>query len=177
MKSLGRFLILFVVLSLPAYAEDNEVTLFAGGQFPGKINLQNAGSGASQILDDPSNVGVFGVRYGHVKYFGHEQTLAYTPNFLDSNSKSIILNSNLVVQIPFPAFRVYATAGPGTVIAWGNGVSDVGSKFAINYGGGVKVKPSGPVGLRFDARGYSIFSIQSQTLKMFEVTGGLYISF
>ena len=177
MKSLGRFLILFVVLSVPAFAEDNEITLFAGGQFPGGISLTSASSGGSTIINDPSNVGVFGLRYGHVKVFGHEETVAYTPNFLDSNSKSLILNSNFVVQAPFPVVRIYATAGPGTLISWGAGASDIGSKFAVNYGGGIKVRPSGPVGIRFDARGYSIFSIQSQTLKMFEVTGGVYFSF
>ena len=177
MKSLGRFLILFVVLSLPAFAEDNELTLFAGGQFPGKINLQSAGSGATQIVNDPFNVGVFGVRFGHVKVWGHEQTFAYTPNFLDSNSKSIILNSNIVIQAPFPVVRIYASAGPGTLISWGSGVTDLGSKFALNYGGGVKVKPAGPVGVRFDARAYSVFSVQSQTLKMFEVTAGVYFAF
>jgi opacity protein-like surface antigen len=176
MKSLGRFFILFVVLSLPAFAQDNELTLFAGGHFPGKINLQNATTGLTEITD-PANVGVFGVRYGKVNIWGHEQTFAYTPNFLDSNSKSIILNSNIVIQAPFPVVRIYATAGPGTIISWGSGVSDLGTKFAFNYGGGVKVRPSGPVGVRLDARGYSAFGVQDQTLKMFEVTAGIFFAF
>jgi hypothetical protein len=177
MKSLGRFLILFVVLSLPAFAEDHELTLFAGAQFPGKLNLQSAGTGGTQILNDPFNVGVFGVRYSKVNVWGHEQSFAYTPNFLDGNSQSILLNSNFVIQAPFPVVRIYATAGPGTMISWGSGISDLGTKFALNYGGGVKVRPSGPVGFRFDARGYSIFGIQSQTLNMVETTVGIFFAF
>ena len=177
MKSLGRFLILFVVLSLPAFAQDNELTLFAGGHFPGGISLSSAGSGGTTIINDPFNVGVFGLRYGRANIWGHEETFAYTPNFLDSNSKAVILNSNIVIQAPLPVVRIYATAGPGTLISWGNGLSDVGSKFALNYGGGIKVRPSGPVGVRFDARGYSVFGIQSQTLKILEVTAGIYFAF
>jgi hypothetical protein len=63
------------------------------------------------------------------------------------------------------------------MISWGSGISDLGTKFALNYGGGVKVRPSGPVGFRFDARGYSIFGIQSQTLNMVETTVGIFFAF
>ena len=33
------------------------------------------------------------------------------------------------------------------------------SGFAINYGGGVKIMPAGPVGVRFDIRGYTLPSV------------------
>ena len=122
-------------------------------------------------------MGVFGLRYGRGKVFGHEETFAYTPNFLSSESKSIILNSNLLVQAPALVIKPYVTAGLGTVLSWGSGPTDIGSKFAINYGGGLKVRPAGPIGIRFDARGYSIFSVQRQTLKMGEVSVGLLFSF
>ena len=72
--------------------------------------------------------------------------------------------------------KPYGTAGMGTVLSWGSGVSDIGNKFAINYGGGLKVTP-GPVGIRFDARVYSIFSVQDQTLNIGEVTVGILFSF
>ena len=60
---------------------------------------------------------------------------------------------------------------------------DIGSKFAFNYGGGVKAM-AGPVGVRFDIRGYAIPSvhtnatitgptIQSQTLNVIEVSLGV----
>jgi hypothetical protein len=69
-----------------------------------------------------------------------------------------------------------------------------GTKFALNYGGGVKVLPAGPVGLRFDVRGYLIPSVrfnisnptitdplatiksQSQTLNMLEIGMGIVFS-
>src|SRR5262245_11133916 len=100
MKSLGRFLIVFVVLCLPALAEDRDLTIFAGMQFPGKITVSQVTSGTTQTITDPTNASLFGIRFGRAKVFGHEETFAYTSKFLDSNSKSVILNSNLLVQAP-----------------------------------------------------------------------------
>ena len=151
--------------------------MFAAVQFPGKISLSNTNTGVTQILDDPANVGTFGLRFGRARVFGHEETVAYTPNFLDSDSKAVIMNSNILVQAPAPVVKPYATAGMGTVISWGTGLGDVGTKFAVNYGGGLKIRPAGPVGVRIDARGYSIFGIQSQTLRVAEVSVGVLFSF
>ena len=69
----------------------------------------------------------------------------------------------------------------------------IGTKFAMNYGGGVKVFPAGPIGVRFDIRGYLIPSVkfnlplptsptatvqsQSQTLNMLEVGVGIVFAF
>ena len=105
-----------------------------------------------------------------------KQTIAYAPNFLESSSKAIFLNSNLVIQAPLPVFKPYATAGLGSILSWGSGVGDIGSKFAINYGGGIKLLPAGPVGIRVDARGYSAFGVQDQTLKLGEVSVGILFS-
>ena len=179
MKNLGRFLAVFVLLCVPAMAQDtsHDLTLFGGVQFPGKITLSRATSTVPDIISDPVNVGVFGLRYGRGKVFGHEETFAYTPNFLSSDSKSIILGSNLLIQAPAPMIKPYVTAGMGTILSWGSGPADIGSKFAINYGGGVKIKPAGPIGIRFDGRGYSVLSVQSQTLKLGEVTVGIVFGF
>ena len=35
----------------------------------------------------------------------------------------------------------------------------IGTKFAINYGGGVKILPAGPVGVNFNIRGYTLPSV------------------
>jgi hypothetical protein len=180
MKTLGRYFLFLCLLSAPAYAQDRDLTLFGGVQMPGKITLDNAAStgqtGAQQIITDPANVGVFGLRIGGGRVLGHEQTFAYAPNFLDSNSKALILNSNLRLQAPLPIFKPYATAGLGTVISWGTGVSDIGSKFAINYGGGFKVMP-GSIGLRADVRGYTIPGVEDQTLNIAEVSLGVIFGF
>ena len=73
--------------------------------------------------------------------------------------------------------KPYVTAGLGTIVSWGSGHSDLGTKFAVNYGGGLKIRPAGPVGVRIDARAYSVFGVQIQTLKMGEVTVGVLFAF
>jgi hypothetical protein len=116
---------------------------------------------------------MFGIRYGRGRVWGHEETFAYTNKFLDDHSKSILLSGNLMVSIPTPAVKPYVTAGMGTVMTWGSGITDIGNKFAVNYGGGIKIRPAGPVGIRFDARGYSVFSVQDQVLNVGEVSVGI----
>jgi len=177
MKSIGRFLIVFALLSIPAFAENRDLTLFAGAQFPGKLTLSPVGSGTTQTLSSPTNSGLFGLRYGRGSILGHEETIAYSSGFLDSRSKALIMNGNMVVQAGLPVVKPYVTAGLGTIVTWGSAISDVGTKFAVNYGGGLKIKPAGPVGIRIDARGYSAFGVFDQTLKIGEVTVGVLFSF
>ncbi len=175
MKKLGCFLLTFLFLSFPALA--NDLTIFGGYQHPGKITLQSAVSGGvgatRQILDNPIDVGVFGIRVAHGKVWGAEHTLAYAPNFIDSQSKAVIYNSNVLIQAPTPIVKPYATAGAGAIFVKGSGLSDIGSKFAINYGGGLKFFPVGPVGARIDVRGYAVPGVQSQTLNVVEVSLGV----
>ena len=179
MKKLGCFLLAFGFMCVPAIA--NDITLFGGFQDPGKITLSGVVTSGTttipQIIKDPINVGVFGIRVGHGKVWGGEHTIAYTPNFIDSNSKAIIYNSNFLIQAPTPVVKPYATVGAGAFFVSGNGISDIGSRFAVNYGGGIKVFPAGPAGLRVDVRGYSIPSVQSQTLNLVEVTLGVSFRF
>jgi len=177
MKNIGRFLAVFVLLTVPALAENRDFTIFAGGQFPGSVQLNDVTSGVTQTLGDPINSGLFGIRYGRGRVVGHEETFAYTNKFLDDKSQSVILNGNLMIQAPLPVIRPYVTAGMGTVISWGSGPSDIGSKFAVNYGGGLKIRPAGPVGIRIDARGYSVFSVQDQILNVGEVSVGILFAF
>lgn len=175
MKSIGCFLLLFLALSAPAVAAD--FTLFGGVQHPGKISLSDSASSVASQLKNPIDVGVFGIRAGHGRVWGGEHTLAYAPNFLDTNSKAIIYSSNVRIQVPTPVIRPYATAGLGWVLSSGKGVSDIGTKFAVNYGGGVKVTFLGPIGGRIDVRGYTIPSVQSQTLNLVEVSLGVFFGF
>ena len=132
---------------------------------------------------NPRNFGVFGIRVGHGKAIGGEHTFAYTPNFVESQSKAIIYNSNVLIQAPTPKVKPYVTAGLGGVFTSGSNIRDFGNKFAINYGGGLKIFPVGPVGARFDVRGYSIPNIKTQTLtvgqtlNIIEVSVGVAFSF
>ncbi|HLH32967.1 MAG TPA: outer membrane beta-barrel protein [Terriglobia bacterium] len=163
MKNLRCFLVLMCVLAaVPAYA-DGDLTLFGAIQHQGKLTLQSAQTAATTTSNfNPGTFGAFGLRFSHGKVFGGEHTIAYAPNFLTSQSKAIIYNSDILVQAPLPKIKPYGTAGLGTVFSWGttsNGqpaFSKIGTKFALNYGGGVKIFPAGPVGVRFDIRGYAI---------------------
>jgi hypothetical protein len=166
----------FLYFAQPAAAQA-DLYLFGGVHKPGKINLDNAisngGSGGAQIISDPINVGVFGARFGHGKLWGGEHTFAFAPNFMDSNSKAIIYNSDVRILLPLPALQPYVVGGAGAITTWGSGASNFGSKFAINYGGGIQLVPAGPVGARIDVRGYTVPSLQSQTLNVVEVSMGL----
>jgi hypothetical protein len=175
MKTSGCFLLVFMALSVQAWAA-GDVTLFGGLQHPGKITLRSSVSNAVTQFQNPINVGVFGIRVGHGTVWGGEHTLAFTPNFLDSESKAVIYNSNLRIQAPTPVVKPYVTAGLGSLFTSGQGITDLGAKFAVNYGGGVKFM-AGRVGVGVDARGYSVPSIQSQTLNLFEVSLGVVFGF
>jgi hypothetical protein len=187
MKNLGSFLMLvFLFAAAPAYATD--VTLFGGFQHQGRVTLDSGttsqlGQAVAQTFD-PVNFGVFGFRLGHGRVLGGEHTLAYTPNFISSDRKAVIYNSNLMLQAPFPIARPYGTVGLGGVFTMGDTLIDIGNKFAINYGGGVKVLPAGPVGVQFDVRGYTMpgieregTRIEADTLNIFEVSVGVVFSF
>jgi len=202
MKNIGCFLIVTCFLAaVPLYA-DNDFTLFGAAQHQGKLNLQTATSAATTTRSfDPATFGTFGFRFGHATVFGSEHTIAYAPNFLEANTKAVFYNSNLLVQAPFPKAKPYVTAGLGSIFSWGEDESGrpsfakIGTKFALNYGGGVKVLPAGPIGMRFDIRGYAIpgakFNVpfpspnnplatiqtQSQTLNVLEVGFGVLFYF
>jgi hypothetical protein len=198
MKKLRSFLLFACVLmAVPVHAQ-SDLTVFGAFHKPGTLNLETATQGATTISNfDPSNFGAFGARFGHGRVTGGEHTFMYAPNFLEANTKAIIYNSNFLLQAPLPKAKPYVTAGLGAVFSFGTddqgrpSLGEIGTKFAINYGGGVKVLPAGPVGLRFDIRGYLIPSVKlnvptslsdtvqtlSQTLNMLEIGAGVVFSF
>lgn len=169
------FVALIILTSAPVNAGD--LTLFGGLQQPGSITLGSAGGAATQ-LTNPRDFGVFGVRFNSSGGpIGIENTLAYSPNFLDGNGNAFIQSTNLIIGIPALKVRPYGTAGAGLIYAGGSGPAAVGAKFGFNYGGGVKVSAIGPIGFRFDVRGYSVLGLESQTLKILETSVGLLIGF
>jgi opacity protein-like surface antigen len=190
-----------IFAAIPAFAQ-GDITIFGAAQHEGKLNVQAATATATTAASfDPGTFGTFGVRFGHGNIFGGEHTFAYSPNFVDADTNAFFYNSNFLVQAPVPKVKPYATAGLGWIFTFGTDESGrpsfgkIGTKFALNYGGGVKVLPAGPVGLRFDIRGYLIpsakFNIsvptitdplatiksQSQTLNMLEAGLGIVFSF
>jgi opacity protein-like surface antigen len=176
MKKICCFIVLAFVLS-PAAGFASDLTIFGGLQRQGKVTLKQGVSNVPTLFDS-QNFGLFGMRAGiGRKMLGTETTFGYTSNFIDSRMKAVILNQNLMVQVPTPAVRPYATVGIGPVITKGDGITDIGTKFAVNYGGGVKVTLAGPVGARVDIRNYTLPSVQSQTLNIFEVSLGVVFFF
>jgi len=178
MKITGCFLIVLCFAAAPAFAAD--LTLFGGYQRQGKVTLNSAaasGGTVTQIVKDPFGVGTFGLRFGSSGIFGHEETFEYTRHFIDTNSKAINLSSNFQLTATVPKIKPYVTAGLGTFIVRGSGISDIGAKFAYNYGGGVKVMPEGPIGVRGDIRGYRITGVAGSQMNVLEVTLGAVIHF
>jgi opacity protein-like surface antigen len=201
MKIVCFLVVTIIFATLPVYA-DTDVTLFGAATHQGQLTVATATSTASSTRNfNPATFGTFGLRFGHAKVLGSEHTIAYAPNFLEANTKAILYNSNFLVQAPLPKVKPYGTVGLGTIYSFGEDDSGrpsfakMGAKFALNYGGGVKVFPAGPVGIRFDIRGYMIpsakFNVvginpsdplgtiksQSQTLNILEAGFGVVFAF
>ena len=163
----------------PSRADD--FTFFVGGTFPGAINYENV----KTSLDKSP---VFGFRLGtnFVPSFGMEHTLAFSSDYLFPrdisairDAKGIVYNSNLMVSLPVPGKKCvpFLTAGVGLVHQYGDRDMPVGTKFAFNYGGGLKFPHlAGPLGVRFDLRGYRAGGF-SNKVNMFEASGGVMLSF
>src|SRR5690242_1727348 len=180
MRSLKRVLIGWTLMSLmvvatglPLQAADFDLSVFGGVQRQGKLTLQSAPSTTVNLIRtiNATNFGVFGMRFSHGGVFGGEHTLAYAPNFIAADTKAYFYNSNIRIQAPLPVVKPYGTIGLGLIGTSSDGIADIGTKFAINYGGGVKFMPAGPVGMRVDVRGYAVpstefrvFSSKSQRL-------------
>jgi len=193
-KYIKGFFICAGLLCGPAVrAHAQQLTLYAGWDNPGQLTLENVKSGLK-------GSGVYGIRFetDFLPIIGMEHTFGYSPNFVrpevfssTGGSRALIYNSNIIVNAPLGRLVPYATAGLGLMssnrffdlpVPFPLAVTPLGTKFgnhfAVNYGGGVKmVRLLGPLGLRFDVRGYTLPDVFSESLNLFEVTGGLHFSF
>ena len=174
------------VMTVSGLAADIDVTAFAGIHRQGKLTLRSAPSTAENLFRtiNSTTFGAFGLRIGHGRVFGGEHSIAYSSSFIDSDTTAFIYNSNLLAQVPLPKVKPYATAGLGLIRTSGNSLGVFGTKFAINYGGGIKFLPAGPVGLRADVRGYSVpsvefrvFTTEKQRVDFLEASIGVLFSF
>jgi len=167
-------LCLFLAGICPQESLAADITLFSGVQNPGKLTINN-------VVRDTKLGGVFGARFSGGQVIGFEQTLAFSPNFLESSRRAFTTQSNLLIGVPAGHVVPYATAGVGLITTFGAGpitLVDIGTKFTVNYGGGVKFRNlAGPLGVRFDVRGYSVPGVFSQTLNFVEGSVGILFSF
>jgi hypothetical protein len=155
-----------------------DLTFYFGGIKPGKLTVENVRT----ALDSSA---IYGARLSTsiVPLLGAEHTLAFSADFIPrsladiQDAKGLIYNSNLILNLSVGKVVPYVTAGLGIVSQYG-GDDTIGTKFAINYGGGLKLaRLAGPLGLRFDTRGYTALGVFSGTLNLFEVSGGILLSF
>lgn len=170
---LAAAVFLFIAWNLPA----SDLTFFVGGVNPGPVTYHNV----KTSLDSSPVIGAR-FRTNFVPLFGMEHTLAFStdylfpPNTAIKEAKGFVYNSNLIIDMPVHKIVPYITAGVGLVHQYGDSDLPVGTKFAFNYGGGLKLpRLAGPLGLRFDLRGYRA-SAFSGKLNLFEASGGLLVS-
>jgi hypothetical protein len=166
-----------------------DVTFFAGYQNPGKVSREMVVDNISKVFSADAAGGVVGIRYSGNRPVTFESGFSYGPKFLTSDQKFLQINTNLLAQFP-GHISPYGTAGIGLLSTWGgtsggNGLNlpiigslfNFGTRFAFNYGGGVKLRNlAGPFGLRFDIRGYSAPGVYGSTLNIFEMSAGAMIS-
>ncbi len=175
----ARFLLAAVAVAVffavPLSSAD--LTLFAGGVRPGTISYNNV----KTALDSGPVIGAR-LRTNIVPKLGVEHTLAFSSDYLFpprtaiKEAKGFVYNSNLIIDVPVHKVVPYLTAGVGVLHQYGDSDLPVGTRFAFNYGGGLKFpKLAGPLGLRFDVRGYNA-SAFSGSINLFEASGGLLIS-
>ena len=180
-----------LVLSLFASgAHAADLTFFVGGAIPGTLTANRILS-AGQTYQDLKNGPIFGLRFNtnFARVIGLEHTLGFSTDYLTpksvldvSNAKGFIYNTNLMINLPIGKVVPYATAGLGLIHQYGSSSLPIGTRFAFNYGGGLKFpRLLGPLGLRFDVRGYRAASIggisSTNAFNIFEATGGILLSF
>jgi hypothetical protein len=161
-----------------ASSQAADLTFFVGGANPGSTDYHD-------VKTSLDNSPIYGFRFATniVPYFGLEHTLAFSSDYLFPHSISAIkdangfvYNSNLIFNIPVGKVVPYLTAGAGLLHQYGDDDLPVGTEFAFNYGGGLKFpRLIGPLGLRFDMRGYRAGAVSGK-LNIFEVSGGVLIS-
>lgn len=174
---------------LSSAASATDLTFFIGGAIPGKLSSDIVTSPTSTVRD-LTNGPIFGFRLNNniLRVIGLEHTLAFSTDYLTpkavlnpQNARGFVYNTNLLVNIPVKKFIPYGTIGVGIIHQFGYPDSPIGTKLALNYGGGVKfARLLGPLGLRFDMRGYRamrlLFVSSKGGLNIFEGSAGLFLS-
>ncbi len=171
---------IFVFVLDAAYAKaEGQVGFFAGYLNPGDLNLENVQRGLGL-----RGTALYGARaeFGFARVLGIEQNISFSPRLFNStlfpseasDIRGLLYSSNLVLNIPISHIVPYVTAGIGFVKPWGSGLRPFDATFAGNYGGGIKLnRLIGPVGLRFDVRGWRLAEVLGQNLNILEASGGL----
>jgi hypothetical protein len=171
------FVLLFGVSQVKAAGQ---LSLFAGYLNPGEVNLDSVRESLRF-----RGTSLYGARaeVDFLKVLGMEHSFAFSPRLLNntlfpqeaSDLRGFLYSGNLVVNVPLSRFVPYVTGGVGLVKPWGTGIRPFDATFAGNYGGGVKLnRLAGPVGLRFDVRGWRTADIANRGgINIFEATAAV----
>ena len=179
-----KIAVVFVFVSLFAATRANaegQVSLYAGYLNPGELDL-----GSIHESLELRGTSLYGARFEFdfmKDVLGVEQNISFSPRLFNSTLfpqeaeeiRGLLYSSNLIVNIPIVRIVPYVTGGIGFIKPWGNGIDFFDTTFAGNYGGGVKVnRLAGPVGLRFDFRGWRTADIASGGgINIFEASGAV----
>ncbi|MCL2877446.1 MAG: hypothetical protein FWF13_01550 [Acidobacteria bacterium] len=170
MKFFSRVLIGIFLLSFATSLVAGEMTIYGGTQKPGELSWSNASPFEAAVDLTGDFGGTFGIRYSAGRVVGFEQSIGYSPRFAKSGVKAFQTDTNLLIQAP-GRIVPYGTVGIGLVRSWGQDdfptsfdpkeiaafVFSVGNNFAVNYGGGLKIRRLwGPLGFGIDVRGYTL---------------------
>jgi hypothetical protein len=181
-----KIVVVFFVLS--AFCVQNQakaagqVTFLGGYLNPGDLNPQNV-----QSALDLQGTAVYGARFefDFLKVLAVEENAEFSPKLFNgtiftgqgTDARGFLYSSNLMLNIPIGRFVPFATGGVGLMHPWNIDPNPLGTKFAVNYGGGIKFnRLAGPIGLRFDARGWSVPDVFGDTFNILEVSGGVTIT-
>ena len=165
-----------------------EFVLYGGAQKAGELTWSEATDAPADLFDGEFG-GTMGARFSAGRVIGFEQNVSYTPKFGKSGVRAFQTDSNLLIQAPGKVVP-YATAGIGIITTWGQELPsdldpeqiaafafNIGTKFSLNYGGGVKVRRLfGPIGINIDVRGYTIPDVYDGTLHIIQTSAGLTFS-
>jgi hypothetical protein len=160
-----------------------QFSLYAGYMNPGDLNLESLQEGFGL-----RSSGHYGARaeFDFLRYFGIEQNIGFSPRlvrsslFADqaSDVRGFFYSSNFMLNIAYGRFVPYVVAGIGFVKPWGSEFALFDAKLAGDFGGGIKLnRIVGPLGLRFDIRGWRTTDIADQGGAYFlDASGGLTFS-
>ncbi len=182
MKKAIAVSVFFLLLGAGQAKAAGQLSFFAGYLNPGDLNLDNVRQ--SLRLRGTS---LYGLRaeFDFLKVLGFEQNVEFSPRLFNStlfpngtsasDIRGFLYSSNLVVNIPISRFVPYVTGGVGFIKPWGSSIQPFDATFAGNYGGGIKLnKLAGPVGLRFDVRGWRTGDIAGRgSVNILEATGAV----
>ena len=188
MKISAVLLCAIVFLSAASSLTAGEAVFYWGVQKPGELTWSSATDTLTDLLEGDSG-SVFGARFSGGRTIGFEQNLSYSPRFGKPGVKGFQMDSNLLIQAPGKV-APYITAGAGFIKTWGQDFpSDLdpaaaiaaafsfGTKFSINYGGGIKVRRIlGPLGFGVDVRGYTVPSVYEGKLNIIQASVGAVFS-